>query len=128
MGLKLDYFLDHHLVGTTYPDQHLQSTSIEFDDSAGTHRFEIIMSGKLPGHTILDQQGSIVHDVLASFSAFTLCGIDIQYIMTQHARYLHDHNGTTGPVDDRFHGVMGCNGCVRLDFRAPVLVWLLDHM
>lgn len=128
MGLKLDYFLDHQLVGTTYPDQHPQSTSIKFEESAGAHRFEIMLSGKLPRHTVLDQHGSIVHDVLASFSAFTLCGINTQDIVCQHARYLHDHNGTTEPVDARFYGVMGCNGCVRFDFQAPILVWLLDHM
>lgn len=99
-----------------------------FQDGTGEHVLEIVLSGKLPEHTKINDQGDILEDVLANITDICIDGIYLGQVFQEQALYHHDHNGTTAPVQQSFQGVMGCNGCVRLVFESPVYQWLLEHL
>jgi len=107
----------------------LQQISKEFNDDDSTdHELEIVLHGKLPEHTTIDEQGSIIQDRCVEISDVRLDDIELAHVFVEQARYHHDFNGTQDPVVVPFYGVMGCNGTVRLKFSSPVYLWLLENM
>ena len=54
--------------------------------------------------------------------------IDIGLIVTNKSEYVHDFNGTSEVVTDKFYSNMGCNGTVTLEFTTPFYLWLLENM
>lgn len=106
-----------------------EDIKIEFDaDSAADHVVEIMMSGKLSEHTVINSSGKIVQDRLIQIKNFFLDGIDLGQVFIDHAVYCHDFNGTGSCVNDQFFGDMGCNGSVYFKFTSPVFIWLLENM
>lgn len=101
----------------------------EFDDDyQGDHCLEIILSGKLPYHTKIDQQGDILEDRRMIIEDVSFDTIALGQILYENTVYVHDHNGTTPMIEHRFYGEMGCNGTVKLRFTSPLFLWLLEKM
>lgn len=128
-----DLHLCAKLNGKIFFDQDLPLEEIEVshefaevDDTK--HTIEIILSGKLPGHTVIDADGNILQDRLVEIKNFSLDDIELQQMFNELARYHHDFNGSQDPVVDSFHGFMGCNGTVKFEFTSPLYVWLLENM
>jgi hypothetical protein len=106
-----------------------QQILCEFDDNDDTeHQLEIVLHGKLPEHTTIDEQGSILQDRCIEISDVKLDDIKLAHVFVEQSTYHHDFNGTADPVTESFYGVMGCNGTVRLKFSSPVYLWLLENM
>ena len=100
----------------------------EADDTPGDHQLIFEMSGKLPDHTNVDDQGNIVKDALLTVRNIKLDEIDISEIVTNKAKYHHNFNGSQPLLEDKFFGDLGCNGQVALEFTTPVYIWLLENV
>lgn len=127
--IKFDILLDdiclrsHPLDG----EQHM----FKFDVDETTSRSSLMvfgMSGKMPHHTLLDQQGNIVSDCAVLIESISFDDIDVTDIYCQGAHcYHHDTNGTSSMIIDEFYGFMGHNGLVHIDFELPIYKWFLKH-
>jgi hypothetical protein len=101
----------------------------EFDDTSNsTHTMEIVLTGKLPDHTVLNSEGSIVSDRIVEIYDVNLDNIPLRQIFLNKTIYTHDFNGTQEKIQQQFFGKMGCNGSVRFEFTSPVYLWLLENM
>lgn len=98
------------------------------DETEQTHKIKITISGKKPEHTVIDQQGNIVSDVLLKLDNFALDGICIDSLMNSIASYHHDGNGSIQPTIDQFYGHAGCNGDLIFSFGTPMYLWLLERL
>jgi hypothetical protein len=106
-----------------------QEINYEFDDEVdGPHLLEIAMHGKLPNHTTIAEDGSIVQDCMITVDNLQLDDIALGQVFFDLAQYHHDFNGSQTPVVDRFYGNMGCNGTVKFEFNSPLYLWLLENM
>lgn len=105
-----------------------QTISYEFNDSDGNHRLVIAMSGKNETHTKVDTNGNILEDHTMTISDLAFDDIKLGYVFTELAIYEHDFNGSGERTQEKFHGDMGCNGTITLDFISPIYLWLLEHM
>lgn len=102
--------------------------AITLPDEDSTHQLIFELSGKTIDHTRINSDGEIIQDLTVSISDLAFDDIKLGHVMTQHARYQHDFNGTKNPVDEKFFGTMGCNGTVTLEFTTPIYLWLLENM
>ncbi len=106
-----------------------QSVIVEFDDGVEKeHLLELVMSGKQPDHTRIDESGAILEDRVIEITDVAVDDIELGYVFVTSTRYHHDFNGTGEPIDQEFHGVMGCNGTVKFPFNTPIYLWLLENM
>lgn len=94
----------------------------------GPHRLRILMDGKTFDHTIIDETGQITKDSTLIISDLTIDDIAFQETFYNYAVYRHDCNGSTPPREDRFSGLMGCNGEVEFEFDQPFYLWLLENI
>lgn len=121
--------LDHDVIYSGIPSVGTQEIRYPFDDSKESeHVLTFEMSGKLPGHTILDAAGNIIDDAVLTISSIAFDDIALGHMFTEVTKYHHDHNGTTESVTEPFYGVMGCNGRAEMRFRTPIYLWLLENM
>lgn len=127
-GLALNFWFDNQLVGSLQLHDEFQQFEYQFEDSEGSHEFEIELLGKLPEHTELDTDGNIVHDRVAEIANVALDNIELGHMFYEQTCYLHDFNGVGQPIEQKFFGTMGCNGRVKLQFSSPVYLWLLENM
>lgn len=104
------------------------SCSYSMDDTDQIHQIKITISGKKSEHTVVDQQGNIVSDVLLTLNNFALDGNCIDSLMPKMVEYHHNGNGFIDPVVDKFHHDVGCNGDLIFSFSSPVYLWLLEHL
>ena len=88
----------------------------------------IVISGKTPEHTQIDEQGNIVKDVVVNISNFTIDEIDVGQLFNEKSVYTHDFNGTQPEIQDTFYGAAGCNGTISFEFSTPIYLWLLENM
>jgi hypothetical protein len=128
-----DLKLTARLNGRVFFDQTLTQDTVsietEFPDVDGeTYLLEIEMSGKLPEHTTVDDDGNIVEDCMIEISDFAIDDIKLAQLFTEKTQYHHDFNGSQAPIVDKFFGDMGCNGVVKFEFTAPSYLWLLENM
>jgi len=127
--LDLQVILDDKIQWQGCPDTDAQDIIVEFDDvDDESHVLEFVLSGKLPEHTQITEQGEIVSDVTVRIEGIAFDDIVIDQIFSELAEYHHDFNGTQPAVVDQFYGEMGCNGTVRLQFTTPIYLWLLENM
>jgi len=105
-----------------------QQIELAMPDTEGDHELRLILKGKTFAHTTLDANGAVIQDSLLIIDETAFDGVKLGYTMTRLATYVHDCNGTTETIQDRFHGQMGCNGTVSLKFTAPIYLWLLENM
>ena len=128
-----DLRLTARLNGHVFFDQILSCQEIKVQHTFPTvdeekYTVEIEMSGKLPEHTVIDNQGNIVEDRMIEISAFSLDEIAVVYLFTDNCKYAHDFNGSQTAIVDKFFGNMGCNGIVKFEFSAPLHIWMLENM
>lgn len=109
--------LDKHTIEHEFPDSQDQD-----------HTLEIEMFGKLPGDTEINSAGEILSDKFISIDDVEFDGIALGQMMTELSVYRHDFNGSQDPIDDKFYGVLGCNGTITLKFSSPVYLWMLENM
>jgi len=98
----------------------------EGDDAE--HSLRLIMSGKTPEHTHVDEQGNITQDARLSIANVCFDEIELGQAFLDRAVYTHNFNGTGEPINDQCFGEIGCNGTVELKFSSPVYIWLLENM
>lgn len=108
-------------------DPYKGTVEIAIDDLEGDHELAIVMSGKHPHHTIVDDQGTITQDAVVEINNLAFNSVQINHVVIAKAIYEHDYNGTGPTIEDKFFGTMGCNGAVRLGFITPIYLWLLEN-
>lgn len=91
------------------------------------HTFEFVLSGKKSKHTKLEHE-QIVDDVLVYIDTVMFDGVNVDALVHTNSVYIHDNNGQKPESRQAFHGVMGCNGTVKLLFSTPIHLWLLRHI
>ncbi len=127
--LDLAVCLDGKIQWQGCPGTDVQDITVEFDDADDeSHVLTFVLSGKLPEHTQITEQGEIISDVTVRIEDIAFDDIVIDQIFSELAEYHHDFNGTQPAIIDRFYGEMGCNGTVRLEFTTPIYLWLLENM
>ena len=97
-------------------------------DADGDHTLTFRLSGKLPEHTKIDEQGTITQDAYIRITELSFEGIDITNLLDKTAAYMHDTNGTQAMATHEFFENMGCNGDVILTFKTPIYLWILENM
>ena len=105
-----------------------QLVKIDLPDVDGDHELRLVLTGKTEEHTKIDEQGAIVSDATLAISNLAFDEIKLGHMVTRLATYSHDFNGTKELVQDKFYGIMGCNGTASLKFTTPIYMWLLEHM
>ncbi len=127
--LDLAVVLDGQSQWQGRPGTDVQEISVEFEDADDqTHVLEFILSGKIPEHTRITDQGEITSDVTIQIRDISFDDIAIDQIFSELAEYHHNFNGSQPAIVDRFYGEIGCNGTVRLEFTTPIYLWLLENM
>ena len=100
----------------------------ELSDDDGEHELRIVLQGKLPEHTKIDEAGNIVKDATLQISNVVIDDIDVNQLFLEKCVYTHNFNGTQSEIKDTFHGIAGCNGTISFEFSTPVYLWLLENM
>jgi len=98
------------------------------DEDNAIQKLQFVMTGKTVEHTLVDAQGNITSDAMLTISNVIIDDIDISLLLNDKSKYTHNFNGTQPAVEDKFYGVMGCNGTVTFEFTTPFYLWLLEHM
>jgi hypothetical protein len=114
-----------------FDQEHVQSShqiSTDLSDDEGEHELRFVLKNKLPEHTQIDANNTIVSDARISVSGIEFDGIALDQLMPALAEYQHNFNGTWEPITDKFYGELGCNGTVSLKFSTPIYIWLLEKM
>lgn len=103
---------------------------VKFDinDADAVQKIKVIMSGKTPDHTKIDDQNNIITDAMIKIASATIDGIDIDQLLINKTQYSHDFNGSQDAIVDQFYGFMGCNGILTFEFSTPIYLWLLENM
>ena len=126
--LRLCVSLDNQILFDNVVQDTAEISGTFNDDDGSNHILSVTLSEKLQDHTVLDSTGEIIADRLISLSDIMIDDVDITKIFQFQAKYTHDFNGTKPLVTQGFHGSMGCNGTVTLEFKGPVYFWLLENM
>ena len=108
--------------------QTLQAIQIEIPNSGVEHELKFVLKNKTKEHTQIDETGNIVSDAVLTIADVAFDKIKLGNTLTELATYIHDFNGFGKTIQEKFHGVMGCNGTVSLKFSTPIYLWLLEHM
>ena len=116
---------------TVYKNDHVSGPvdfSCDIVEDDAEHELKIVMFGKTPDHTIIDDQENIVSDAMLSIKNITIDDIDINQLFIEKAMYKHDFNGSRPEIEDTFYGDMGCNGTISIKISTPVYLWLLENL
>jgi len=125
LEIKLDNLVKFSKILTTKPE----NIKFEFNNKYNVvHVIEIVLSGKQPNHTVIDNSGTILSDRVVNISDVCFDNIQLQQIFLDKTIYIHDFNGTADEIKSQFFGAMGCNGTLRFEFMSPVYPWLLENM
>ena len=100
----------------------------ELNDDDCEHELRLVLKGKLPEHTKIDEQGNIISDATLQISNVTIDELDVDKLFSEKCVYTHNFNDTQPEIQDTFHGIAGCNGTISLQFNTPVYLWLLENM
>ncbi len=126
MGVEI-WIDDHCVLDLESLDQAHEFEHV-MSDMPGDHELKFVLKNKNSDHTSVDQHGNIIKDNCLEIQDLAFDGILIENIFHNLACYQHDFNGTGNAVQDKFYGIMGCNGSVKLKFSTPVYVWVLEHL
>ena len=100
----------------------------ELNDDDGEHELRLVLQGKLPDHTKVDEQGNIISDATQQIFNVTIDELDVDQLFLEKCVYTHNFNDTQPEIKDTFFGIAGCNGTISLKFNTPVYLWLLENM
>jgi hypothetical protein len=126
--LGFEAWIDDELAFATDHVTGAQTLSMDVADDEALHQLRFVLKNKDSAHTTLDAAGNIVTDACVTVQDVCFDSIPLRQVFFDKATYSHDFNGTADPVQDRFYGIMGCNGTVELKFTTPIYLWLLEHM
>ena len=104
-----------------------QTIQFELELEDGDQELQFIMKNKTVEHTQVDDNGNIIADLFLTITDMQIDNIDLEFNFQDNCVYHHDFNGTQDPVEDSFHGTMGCNGTVIFKFSVPFYIWLLEN-
>ena len=129
LGLTLTIKLNDEVI-KTFEETPVEWTEVfySFPDENKPYKLVIEMSGKTDDHTVLDDDGNIMLDSLIEIKDMSLDEIELGFVFSEQAKYHHNGNGYTEWQEEEFHGIMGCNGYVEMNFTGPVYLWLLENM
>lgn len=127
-AVGLEIWLDHNQIFNTEHVSETVNFVYQFDDAEQQHQLRFVLKNKVEEHTEVAPDGTIVQDCCVSVSKLSFDGIEIDQIVNQRAVYQHNFNGHADMIQDKFFGLMGCNGTVCLNFETPVYLWLLEVM
>ena len=102
--------------------------SIPIIEDEGEHTLKLVLKGKQPSHTTINESGEIISDAKLQISNLAVDNIPLGQIVNEKTIYTHNFNGHSDVVKDQFFGVMGCNGTVELRFTTPIYLWLLENI
>jgi hypothetical protein len=114
-----------------FDSDHVQTQQpivVEIADDDGEHELRFVLKNKNSDHTQVDAAGNIVSDARLIITDLAFDEIQLGHMVTEHAVYTHDVNGTEKLTQHKFYSEMGCNGTVSLKFSTPIYLWLLEHM
>jgi hypothetical protein len=115
-------FFDQDCIDRVHEIEH------EINDDDGDRNLRFVLKNKLPEHTKVDANGTILSDATLSINDIRFDDIDCQHMVCTLSKYHHDFNGSQNKIIDEFYGSMGCNGTVSLKFTTPIYLWLLEKM
>lgn len=127
--LGLEIYLDNRVLFDCAHITH-ETLPLTFDlaEDEADHELRFVMKGKTADHTTVDADGNIEKDAVLTIGDLTFEEIALDQIVTDRSVYTHDFNGSQQQIQDKFYGVMGCNGTVSIKFSTPVYLWLLEVM
>jgi hypothetical protein len=128
VGLQLTVKFNNILIQSFVLTEEVQNFYHEFDNSPSSHSLEIEIKGKRPDHSVLNEHGEIVKDVVAEIFDLKLANIDIGDVFYYKSVYFHNYNGSTKPTVNQFYKTVGCNGIIKFNFYSPVYLWLYENM
>ena len=127
--ISISIYCDNDKMFESTSKKQLQTVSFELNDDPAKHKITLIMSGKTPKHTRVDNQNKIIDDVYFSLERLEFEELDMRTIFCQgHTCYKHDFNSSQAEFIDEFYGIMGCNGAVEICFETPIFLWLSQHI
>jgi hypothetical protein len=126
--LGMEVWIDNTEIFSCDHVQQAQTITFDLPDDDGEHELRFVLKNKTVEHTQIDQNGTIVKDMVLVIDNLKFDEIDLGQLFSEHAVYTHDFNGSAPEVQDKFYGTLGCNGTVRLEFSTPVYIWLLENM
>ena len=126
--LGVEIWLDNVMLLSNNHVQEKISFSHDICDDDGEHRLRIVISGKTPDHTQVDESGNIVNDATLQISNVVIDDLDVNQLFLEKCIYTHNFNGSQPEIADSFHGTAGCNGTIAFEFSTPIYLWLLEHM
>jgi len=96
----------------------------EINVSAGD-TVHLFLSGKQDDHTVI-KDGQVLESVEVTINSVMLDSVDITDKFISQCIYRHCYNGAGDSVNDAFHGVMGYNGEVVMQFDRDPVAWLAN--
>ena len=126
--LGLEVWLDNNLCQDINPVTASSTISVEVNDDDSEHELKFVLKNKTQAHTTIDSNGNILRDSVVEIKDVVFDDIDLDRAFYDQAVYTHNFNGTGPETEEKFHGIMGCNGAVVLKFTTPVYLWLLENM
>ena len=104
-----------------------QTIQFDLELEDGDQELQFVMKNKTEEHTQIDDNGNIIADLFLTITDMQIDNIDLDLNFHNNCVYQHDCNGTQDPIEDSFHGTMGCNGTVTFKFAIPFYIWLLEN-
>lgn len=98
------------------------------DDIEAEHVLKLVLKNKQPEHTKISPSGEIVSDAVLEITDVKFDDVELGQIVHNLTVYQHNFNGTQPTTQQKFYGVMGCNGTAELKFTTPIYLWLLENM
>jgi hypothetical protein len=100
----------------------------------GDHTLKIRLGGKLPKHTVVDDNGNILADQLLNIKQIELDEIELDYLFYSLGNF-HKQTGFVDskpvydetPLPDKYTN-LGWNGEYRLKFSVPTYMWFLENL
>jgi hypothetical protein len=127
--LGLEIWLDNKLLQQNNTITGSNNITVEVDDEEeAEHELKFVLKNKTPEHTKVDSDGNILDDTVVKISDLKFDGIELGHMFYEQAVYRHNFNGSGPETEDKFFGIMGCNGAVTLKFTTPMYLWLLENM
>jgi hypothetical protein len=126
--LGVEVWIDQQQIFNT---EHLADTvniSHDIDEDDREHELRVVLKNKKTDHTTVDSDGNITQDAVITVGSFEVEDIDVNQVVQDQAVYIHDFNGSATETQDKFFGIMGCNGTLSLKFTTPIYLWLLENM
>lgn len=126
--LAVELWLDNVIFFDQSISQGTHKVGHTFTEDEDQHQFKIVLKNKQDYHTTIDENGNILEDTIIDVKDICFDTVNIDSMMHDLAKYKHDTNGNSNILTEPFHGHLGCNGTVTLDFHLPFYMWLLENM